>query len=73
MTVKELDLKLTLGMLRGEKLSPPDEKICGGGHRIESQSDPKSPSFRVWQFLVQLITVPVGHCLEKDQKSDYII
>ena len=31
---------------------------------VQSHSDPKSSSLRVWVFLVQLVTVPVGHSLD---------
>ena len=45
MMVKELDLKLALGMTERRKIEPPlHEKFWGGGPQFESQSDPKSPS-----------------------------
>ena len=60
--VKELDLKLTLGMAeRRLTESPPDEESWGGGQEFKSQSDPKSPSLGVWLFLVQSVTVQVEH------------
>ena len=36
----------------------------GEGIRPEFWSHPKSPSLRVWLFLVQLVTVLVGHSLD---------
>ena len=55
---KGLDLKLILGMAGWTKTEyPPDEESWGGGQRFKSQSDPKSPSLRVWLFIVQSVTV----------------
>ena len=62
--VVELDLKLTLGMAE----SPPDEESWGGGQRIKSQSDPKSPSLVVWLFLVQSVTVQAEHSWDVKQR-----
>ena len=60
--VKELDLKRALGIAgRRKPESPPDEESWAVGQRFESRSDPKSPSLRVWLFLVQSVTVPVRH------------
>ena len=67
--VKELDLKLTLGMAeRRLTESPPDEESWGGGQEFKSQSDPKSPSLGVWLFLVQSVTVQVEHSSDVKQK-----
>ena len=55
---------MTLGMAERRKTeSPPDEESWGGGQRFKSRSDPKSPSLRVWLFVVQSVTIPVEHCL----------
>ena len=69
--MKELDLKLTLGMAERRKTeSPPDEESWGGGQRFKSWSDPKSPSHGVLLFLVQSVTIPVEHSSDvKDQKK----
>ena len=67
--VKELDLKLTLGMAeRRLTESPPDEESWGGG-QFKSQSDPKSPSLGVWLFLVQSVTVQVEHSSDVKQRQ----
>ena len=67
--VKELDLKLTLGMAeRRLTESPPDEESWGGGQGFKSQSDPKSPSLGVWLFLVQSVTVQVEHSSDVKQR-----
>ena len=43
--VKELDLKLTLGMAGRQKTEfPPDQESRGGGQWFKSRSDPKSLS-----------------------------
>ena len=62
--VKELDLK-HWEWLRGGNLSLhlTRNHDRGGGQGSESRSDPKSPTSRVWLFLVQSVTVPVGHSL----------
>ena len=72
--MKELDLKLTLGMAeRRQTESPTDEESWGGGQWFKSQSDPKSPSLGVWLFLVQSVTVPVEHSSDVKQRSKKII
>ena len=68
--VKELDLKLTLGMAERQKTeSPPDEELWGGGQRFKSRSDPKSPSLGVWLFLVQSVTIPDEHSSAVKQRQ----
>ena len=68
--VKELDLKLTLGMAKRQKTeSLPDEESWGVDQLFKSRSDPKSPSLGVWLFLVQSVTIPVEHSSNKDQKT----
>ena len=67
--VKELDLKLTLGMAERRKTeSTPDEESWGGGQRFQSRSEPKSPSLGVWLFLVQLVTILVEHSSNVKQR-----
>ena len=67
--VKELDLKLTPGMAeRRLTESPPDVESWGGSQWFKSQSDPKSPSLGVWLFVVQSVTVQVGHSSDGKQK-----
>ena len=67
--VRELDLKLTLGMAeRRMTESPPDEESWGEGQRFKSRPDPKSPSHGVWLFLVQSVTIPVGHSSDVKQR-----
>ena len=67
--VKELDLKLTLGMAeRRLAESPPDEESWGEGQWFKSQSDPGSPSLGVWLFLVQSVTVQVEHSSDVKQR-----
>ena len=62
--VKELDLKLTLGMAERQQTESPPQS-WGGGHRFKSRSDPKS--LRVQLFLVQLAIVLVGHSSDVKQ------
>ena len=67
--VKELDLKLTLGMAERQLTeSPPDEESWGEGQWFKSESDPKSPSLGVWLFLVQSVTVQVEHSSDVKQR-----
>ena len=67
--VKELDLKLRLGIAeRRLTESPSDEESLGGGSVFKSQSDPKSPSLGVWLFLVQSVTVQVEHSSDFKQR-----
>ena len=70
--VKELDLKLTLGLTERQStalsLHLADEESWGGGQQFESWSDPKSPSLRVWLFLGQSVTVPARNSLEVKQR-----
>ena len=69
MVVKELDLKLSLGMAeRRYTESPPDEESWGGGQQFKTRSDPKSPSLGVWLFLVQSVTVQVEHSSDVKQR-----
>ena len=68
--VKDLDLKLTLGMTeRRITESPTDEESWGGGQWFKSRPDPKSPSHGVWLFLVQSVTIPVEHSLDVKQRQ----
>ena len=67
--MKELDLKLTLGMAeRRLTESPPDEESWRGGQWFKSRPDPKSPSHGVWLFLVQSVTIPVEHSSDVKQR-----
>ena len=60
--MKELDLKLTVGMAERRKAkSPPDEELGGRGQRFKSNKISLRPKVRVWLFLVQSVTEPVGH------------
>ena len=60
--MKELDLKLILGMVERQYTEYlPGEESWGGGQLFKSWSNPKSPSLRVWVFLVQLVMIPVEH------------
>ena len=62
--VKELDLKLTLGMAeRRITESPPDEESWGGGEQFKSWPDPKLPSLGVWLCFVSSVTAPVTNIL----------
>ena len=72
--MKELDLKLTLGMAeRRLTESPPDEESWRGGQRFKSRPDPKSPSHGVWLFLVlQSATIPVEHSSDVKQRPKKI-
>ena len=72
--VKELDLKLTLGVAERRKTeSPPDEESWGGGQRFKSRSDPKSPSLGVWLFLVQSVTILVEHSSDVKQRPKNVL
>ena len=69
--MKELDVKLTLGLTKRRYTeSTHDEESWEGDQRFKSRSDPKSTSLGICLFLVQLVTVPVEHSSDVKQRPN---